>query len=307
MFVTLFGALVRITGSGAGCGQHWPTCQGEIAHVPRSLETLIEFTHRITSGLLGLAILGLLVAAFRRFERGHPARIWLVLANVFLVIEALVGRALVRENLVAGDTSLSRAVVMPLHLVNTSLLLATLTVATFLCFPRPPGSAERNARGVKLVVIVLAGVLGVSASGALTALGDTLYPVRQNLAQIAAEPGVSQHFLERLRALHPLVAVAVVLVALRLLPRAAESGSLAAQRLGRLSVWLLVSQSLHGAANVLLSAPGWMQLVHLTLACSLWMALVLLAAELWSPRLPARLKQDISEGRSGSPLPRAPA
>lgn len=308
VFVILFGAIVRITGSGAGCGQHWPSCQGEIAHVPQSLETLIELTHRITSGLLGFGILGLLIAAFRVFERGHPTRIWLVLANIFLVIEALLGRALVRDNLVAGNTSVSRAVMMPLHLVNTSLLLATLTVAVFFCFPRPNAPSQRSVRGLRLVLVVLAGVLGVSASGALTALGDTLYPVQsaQALSQIAAESATSPHFLEQLRAFHPVLAVALVLASLRLLPAAVTQASPAAHQLGRVSVGLLVGQALIGAVNILLSAPGWMQVVHLGIACLLWMALVLLAAELWSPRLPATVKQGISEAHSDNPLPRAP-
>ena len=44
VFVILFGAVVRISGSGAGCGQHWPTCHGEVAHLPRSIETAVELT-----------------------------------------------------------------------------------------------------------------------------------------------------------------------------------------------------------------------------------------------------------------------
>src|SRR5688572_21080622 len=72
--VVLFGAIVRITGSGAGCGQHWPTCHGEIVHLPRSVETLIELSHRTSSGLAMLAVFGLTVAAFRCFEAGHRVR-----------------------------------------------------------------------------------------------------------------------------------------------------------------------------------------------------------------------------------------
>ena len=69
--VILFGAGVRITDSGAGCGQHWPTCNGEVLHLPKSLHTLIELTHRLTSGLSLLAVLGLLIGAFRLYPRGH--------------------------------------------------------------------------------------------------------------------------------------------------------------------------------------------------------------------------------------------
>src|SRR5690606_11240640 len=112
LFVILFGALVRVTGSGAGCGQHWPTCHGEIAHLPRSVETLIELTHRVTSGL-SLVVVGLLLVVVRPLPRGHWARRGAWLTLVFLVFEALIGAGLVLFELVADDTSGARAVVMP--------------------------------------------------------------------------------------------------------------------------------------------------------------------------------------------------
>jgi heme a synthase len=284
VFVILFGAVVRITGSGAGCGQHWPTCQGEVAHLPRSIETLIEFTHRITSGLLGLAIFALTIGAFVVLESAHPARKWLVFSSVFLIIEALIGKRLVQLSLVGTDASVERAVMMPLHLVNTSLLLGTLTAAMFACWPQESHSRFRSPRGAALVCLGLFAVVGVSASGALTALGDTVYPTQLGLSGIAADPGKGRHFLEQLRAFHPLLAVTVVLAMLWLLPRAVAHGSALASRLARVAIALLLAQAALGAINILLSAPGYMQVVHLFVACSIWLDLVLLAAELWAPR-----------------------
>ena len=62
--VILFGAWVRITHSGAGCGAHWPLCDGEIIPFEPSAEKLIEYTHRLTSGFLGLLTLALVVWSF---------------------------------------------------------------------------------------------------------------------------------------------------------------------------------------------------------------------------------------------------
>jgi cytochrome c oxidase assembly protein subunit 15 len=306
VFVILFGAVVRITGSGAGCGQHWPTCQGEVAHLPRTLETLIEFTHRITSGLLGLAIFVLTTGAFVLLERAHPARKWLVFSSIFLIIEALIGRRLVKLSLVGTDASVERAVMMPLHLVNTSLLLGTLALATFACWPQEAPSRARSPRGAALVGLGLLAVVAVSASGALTALGDTVYPTRLGLSGIAADPGKERHFLEHLRVFHPLLAVALVVALLRLLPRAVTHGSTTARRLARVSIGLLLAQAALGALNVLLSAPGYMQVVHLFVACLIWLAMLLLAAELWAPRhfpapAPLGFEPDAAHGRaSGS-------
>lgn len=310
VLVVLFGAVVRITGSGAGCGQHWPTCQGEVAHLPRTVETLIEFTHRITSGLLGLAVFGLTALSFRLYERRHPVRISLVWTSIFMVIEALVGMLLVRLSLVGDDASVARAVVMPLHLVNTSLLLGALTLAVVAWYPKPSDTVPPARRGAWLVGLGLLAMLIVSASGAVTALGDTVYPVRNAFSGIAADPSGERHFLEQIRVAHPILAVAAVLALLRILPRACESGSAAAQRLGRLGLWLALGQAALGAVNVLLSAPGWMQVVHLLVACVLWITLVALAAELWAPRLPADFPFSWGsvQGRaSGSSLEAGPA
>src|ERR1017187_2983546 len=71
MLVVLWGAFVRATGSGAGCGNRWPLCNGVIVpHAPR-IETIIEFTHRATSGLALVSVAALCLWAFRLFPRGH--------------------------------------------------------------------------------------------------------------------------------------------------------------------------------------------------------------------------------------------
>ena len=127
LLVILFGAVVRITGSGAGCGQHWPSCNGALLQMPQTLKTAIEYTHRATSGLSVLAIIALLVAAFRVFPRGHATRAAAVMAFAMILVEALIGALLVKLRLVENDASFARILVLPLHLISTALLTGALT------------------------------------------------------------------------------------------------------------------------------------------------------------------------------------
>src|SRR5262249_50207435 len=115
--VVLFGAVVRITGSGAGCGQYWPTCQGEIVHLPKTLATAIELSHPLTSGLALVLVVGVALVARRRFPGGHPTRWFANAAVVLMIAEALVGAALVLLALVGQNGSTARAAVMAVHLV----------------------------------------------------------------------------------------------------------------------------------------------------------------------------------------------
>src|SRR5690606_32588007 len=105
------------------CGQHWPTCHGEIAHLPKTAATMIELTHRVTSGLCLVFVLALALWTFLVSERGERMRKAAVWACVFMVVEALVGAALVLLELVGLNDSWRRAVVMAVHLVNTCALM----------------------------------------------------------------------------------------------------------------------------------------------------------------------------------------
>src|SRR5262245_62215656 len=69
--VIVWGAVVRATGSGAGCGSHWPLCNGVVVPRSPSMATLIELGHRLTSGLALLLVLGLVIGAWRQIGRAH--------------------------------------------------------------------------------------------------------------------------------------------------------------------------------------------------------------------------------------------
>ncbi|MCW5851876.1 MAG: COX15/CtaA family protein [Anaerolineae bacterium] len=279
VLVILWGAFVRATGSGAGCGAHWPMCNGEV--IPRSpqMNTLIEFSHRLSSGLALLLVAGLLVWAFRAYPPRHIIRRGAVYSAVFILLEAVIGAGLVLLELVAHNASVTRAVSISLHLVNTFLLLAALTwTAWWASGGRPLSLTGRRPLGLMLLVGML-GAMAIGASGGIVALGDTLFPPETLAAGLSRDLDPTAHFLERLRIYHPIIAV-LVGAGLFLLATYIQRQipSLDVQRAVLAVRGLVIVQWVAGAANVALLAPVWMQLLHLLLADLLWIALVLLAA-----------------------------
>jgi heme A synthase len=279
--VILWGAFVRATGSGAGCGSHWPLCGGEVIPRAPELETLIEFSHRVSSGLALLLVVGLVVWAYRAYPKGHLLRRGSGLALLLMITEALFGAGLVLFELVANNTSVSRAFVMAAHLVNTFLLLAALTLTALWASGGSPLRLRGQGPAAWTLGLGLAGMLVLGASGAVTALGDTLFPASSLSEAFREDFSPAAHFLIRLRVFHPLIAVMVgvyvMLVTRFLSSQYAKPG---ARRLSRILTALVVIQLVAGAINVVLMAPIWMQLLHLLLADLLWITLVLFAASM---------------------------
>ena len=271
--VVLWGAFVRATGSGAGCGRHWPRCNGVVIPRNPSVETLIEFTHRATSGLALLAVVAMLWMAFRRFPRGSAVRTGAAASMVLMLTEAGVGAGLVLLELVAGNTSTARAWWMAVHLANTFLLLAAIALTAWWASGGRPVRLRGQGAAAALALAPIALTLLVGVTGAITALGDTLFPK----TSVGLDSGT--HFLERLRIVHPFLAIGtgVVAVAASAALRRLRPGN-ATARLTRAVTALFGIQILAGTVNVVLLAPVWMQLVHLLLADALWLALVLTAA-----------------------------
>jgi heme A synthase len=276
--VVLWGAFVRATGSGAGCGNHWPLCNGTLTQHSPSAATIIEFTHRATSGL-DLALVALLVVwAFRRFPRRHPVRLAATLSALFLVTEALLGATLVLLQHTAKNASVARAYSLSTHLINTLTLLACLTLTAWWSTERPaPSTSPPGRRSVWMAGVSLASVVVLGVSGAITALGDTLFPASSLAAGLAQDLDSAANIFLRLRLFHPLIAVAVGAWLLFYAVSAASRRPDVAGRAWSL-VALLGAQIVAGVVTLLLLAPVWMQLVHLLLADLLWIALVLLSA-----------------------------
>jgi cytochrome c oxidase assembly protein subunit 15 len=276
--VILWGAAVRATGSGAGCGSHWPLCNGEIVPRAPQIETLVELTHRVTSGLALLLVVGLVAGAFRLRPRGHAARKAAVFSMVFMLTEAAVGAGLVLFELVAHNQSIARALFMGTHLVNTFFLLAALTLTAHFAGGGVPFRVRSQGAMGRGLVLGLAGLLVAGVSGAVAALGDTLYLSGASLSSTG-------EVLVRLRVFHPYLSIVAGIYAVWLALQVIQ------RRLGpearRLALWvggLVLVQLVAGAVNVLLRAPVWMQIAHLLLADLLWIAYLLLGATVLAAR-----------------------
>lgn len=273
----LLGALVRATHSGAGCGRSWPTCQGEL--LPElSGATVIEFTHRIASGVALLLVGGLVVRVWRTVGPGHPARRAAAWGGVAIVGEALIGAAIVFYEWVADDSSIARVVAVPLHLVNTFVLLAALALTAW--FVR--GGGPLVVRGAPFRWILVGGLAlaAIAGTGAVTALADTLFPSESIASGLAAAITDTEHFLTRLRVIHPALAVLTVsaaAIATRLL-RGPVPGRI------RTLLVLSVTQMGLGLVTVALASPLWVRLLHLATADLIWISYVWFAAQTLSSK-----------------------
>ena len=287
ILVIVWGALVRASGSGDGCGANWPTCQGEVLPSLASAKTLIEYTHRMMTGLDGPLILALCYFAFRVFPKGHRVRFSALLSVAFLVSEALIGALLVKKGLVAQNTSVARAVWLSGHLVNTFLLLAWLTLTALWS----SGVERLKLRGQGAIAwalgFALFGAILLGISGAVTALGDTLFPVHTTAEVLRQTLTPGAHFLQRLRIVHPLIAMSVGLYLLLIAGLVGHlRPSSAVQNAARGVVALFIAQMLIGLLNKTLLAPIWLQLIHLLAADLLWLNIVALAASALAANVP---------------------
>jgi heme A synthase len=283
-----WGAYVRATGSGAGCGAHWPLCNGEVLPRAASVATLIEFSHRATSGLALVAIAVLVFVTFRTCRAGHPARAGAVMSGVLILTEAAVGAGLVLFQLVADNATMARAMFIAVHLLNTFLLLAALTLTAWWLTVGVPFTAHR--RGMATLVTGCVALLIAGASGAVAALGDTLFPAQSLVESLRADLSFTSHLLIRLRVFHPVLAVVAAVVVGACAARLGRSGAAPNPRGGRIVTAIALGQIALGFFNVVMLAPVWLQLAHLLVADALWIGFVLLGAHALTDRAvaPAR-------------------
>jgi heme A synthase len=279
--VILWGAYVRATGSGAGCGNRWPLCNGRATLDSPTAATFIEFTHRAMTALDLLLVGALLFWAWRAFGARHRATLGAALASLFLLTEALIGAALVLLNHVARNASVNRAYSLSTHLINTLTLLACLALTAWWAGGRPAG--RLGGRGAWLAAASLGFFMLLGVSGAIAALGDTLFPVRTLAEGFAQDRNPAANVFLRLRLWHPVLAACITLwLALYGTLGIARRPDL---RLGAGIVMTLAGLQLSvGLLNMLLRAPVWMQLAHLLVADVLWISLVLFCAAWLSAR-----------------------
>ncbi|MFP5231141.1 MAG: COX15/CtaA family protein [Acidobacteriota bacterium] len=290
VLVILEGAVVRATGSGAGCGDHWPLCNGVFfPHHPR-LATLIEYTHRFLTGICTALLAVLIGWTFLARPSGHRARQAAVWSGVLLITEALLGALLVKGGYVENNASGMRVLMQCIHFSNTMLLLAaiTLTWSWLRDLPQPAiaGSRARGAAWLALGTTLLVGALG-----AVAALADTLYPPTSLHSALLSDFAAHAPLLVHVRWLHPVSALVALGCAIWL--AAQTRGSL-----GRLVLALIGLQIFLGAMDVLSLAPALMQVLHLLGADLYWIALVVVCATILAPMPgPRSVPSSVSPGQ----------
>jgi heme A synthase len=301
LLVILWGAYVRASGSGAGCGNHWPLCNGEVVPRVPQVQTFVELTHRTTSGIALLLVLGMAIWTFRGTAKGHPARKGAGYSVFFILMEAALGAGLVLFELVAHNASLTRAFSMSAHLVNTFFLLAALSLTAWWL----SGGERLRLRGQGGAVPLLAGgilltiLLGVT--GGIAALGDTLFPSGSLAEGVAQDFVPTANALVRLRVIHPIVAIVAglyITIAAGLVANWRQGPEHARTRtFAKILGGLFLVQLGMGVINLSLMAPIWTQILHLLLADAVWIALVLLGAS-----ATADIAEPVPFGATGSSI-----
>jgi cytochrome c oxidase assembly protein subunit 15 len=265
ILVILWGAVVRATGSGAGCGDRWPLCNGDFfPHHPR-IATIIEFTHRSMSGICTVLVAALISWTFVARPRGDRARKAAVWSGVLLVSEALLGAVLVLGGYVDRNTSEMRVLVQCVHFTNTMLLLGALTLTWW--WLRDPSSSGGLVRARPLAWWTLALTILTGATGSVAALADTLFPSPSLREGFAQDFAANAPLLVHMRWLHPAAAILAFLATIVLCLRITRP---AARWIGG----LLLLQAALGLADMVALAPVGLQVLHLLGADLFWIALV---------------------------------
>jgi heme A synthase len=285
LLVILWGVFLRASKSGDGCGQHWVTCQGEFIPTAPELKTVIEFSHRLTSSLAGIAIIGLLIWAVVRWrrlrDRGSRSPMLAAIGSfVFVVIEGLLGRSLVLTRNTALNLTPERPFWMAGHLINTFILLAFLTLTGYYA---SGGDKIRWSSAGKYKAAIIAGVATiffVGITGSIAALASMIFPSGTLSEGLAADLSPTSNVLVRLRLLHPITAIAAGVALIFIagwMGREAGVGNKTKRWSNVLSL-LVLGQLLFGAATLLMLAPIVMQLGHLFLVDAIWISFVMMAA-----------------------------
>lgn len=265
VLVIVEGAVVRATGSGNGCGNHWPLCNGEIIpHHPR-IATVIEYVHRSLTGVCTWFVVALIAWVFLVRGKGDIARQAVVWTGVLLLTEGALGAVLVKGGYVERNASAMRVVVQCIHFSNTMALLAAMTLTWWWLGEREPTVLDARSRMV--VWIALTGTMVVGATGSVAALADTLFPATDLKLALTQDYAMGAPLLVRMRWLHPAASVIALACAVWI-------GYTLRARIARWVLGLILLQIVLGLADVLLLAPTWMQALHLAGADAYWIALV---------------------------------
>jgi cytochrome c oxidase assembly protein subunit 15 len=267
--IIAWGAWVRISGSGDGCGDHWPLCHGAAVPLGSPKKTWIEVSHRYSTALFGILVLLQIVFIRRETYHGNIARRWVWITLFFTLTEALFGRALVKNGLVNESEDLGRLVVMPLHLLNTSLLLFSEVVTAegirFFGYSRSPLSRKQRTS----LIAILVGLGLLLTTGAIAALGSHLMPSSSFVQGLQHDFSPDAHLAVRLRVIHPLLALLIPMLLWLYLSNSTNEvsdGTEQSRAAYRHLAWGALVTIFIGILTLGLLSPTWLKLSHLLAA-----------------------------------------
>lgn len=280
IIVVVWGVFLRASKSGDGCGQHWLTCHGEVVPSAPQLKTVIEFTHRVMSGLDFFIVLALMILILLNFRKGEQIRKFAVVSFIFIVTEALIGAGLVLTGNTAGTYTAFRPFWAIGHLINTFILIGALSLTAWLASTEKTLSFQVERKILWFLGLGIVGFLLVGSSGALAALSSMLYETTSLTEGLQQDLSSESPILLRLRISHPILSIlfGVGLVFLAGWLKKQVEGKLEVGRWSNILMVLVLSQIAFGALTLLMKAPILMQLGHLLLADLMWIAFILMSA-----------------------------
>ncbi len=283
--VIIWGVFLRASKSGDGCGQHWLTCHGEVIPSAPELKTVIEFSHRVTSGLDGIIVLILVGWTFFNWRSSRSAQARTVFktaaaAFLFVITEGLVGAGLVLTGNTAETLTAARPFWMAGHLINTFILLTFLSLTAWFASGGKRFDFRARPKILWLLGGAVFGILLVGLSGSVAALSSMLFPSQTLTEGIAKDFSATSNILLRLRVSHPVLSIALggYLIFLASWIKNQFFAAASIIRWANIMSLLVLIQFASGAVTLLTLAPIVMQIVHLFLADAVWISFVLMSA-----------------------------
>jgi heme a synthase len=280
LLVIVWGVFLRASKSGDGCGQHWLTCNGDLIPSAPQFKTIIEFSHRLMSGLAMIFVLILLVWAFRKFKKYDFIRKTGFWSFIFILFEAIIGGVLVLTGSTAGSITAGRPFYMAAHLIITFGLLLFLSLTAWFANSSVNFDFKRERKVNWLLAAIVFGMFLVGMSGSTAALSSMLFPANSLAEGISQDFSSSSHILLRLRVLHPIfsVSLSVGLFFFATWLKTLAEKDFWTVRWANILQGLVLLQLVVGGVTLITLAPIAMQLIHLLLADFVWISIVLMSA-----------------------------
>lgn len=257
LLVIAWGAWVRISHSGDGCGNHWPLCDGNLIPNFTHKKTWIEYAHRLMSLFYGLATVAIFLSV-RRLSVSRFVRKMNLSLMLLMISEALLGAVLVKGQLVTVDDSFTRMSVMILHQLNSFILTGVTFLLYFSFRENPVQNLRLRHKWILFIFLIL------PITGAIAALSTTLFPSISVFQGILDDLSHTVHPFIRLRILHPLFATLLVTAFVSWCFVKAHS---------RLAFEFLIGMVV-GLVTLLTLSPIYLKIAHLLIAHTLWARLL---------------------------------